>query len=181
MEIWKEIKGFDSTYKISNKGRVISCARNKETLLSLSKNSTGYYRVVFYKDKKQKAMLVHRLVALYFIDNPNNHTIVDHIDGNKLNNNVENLRWVTQKDNIFNDVTYKIYKDNFKKYNKEKLKPVYQLDNNNKIIKKFNSVEEAAKELDCDVTSIRRSCKIAKYKTKGYYWTYYPFNLKIKV
>ena len=71
----------------------------KEKLLKLSNTSTGYKKVELYKDKKRKSFKVHRLVAQAFIPNPENKREVNHIDGNKHNNKVNNLEWVTSSEN----------------------------------------------------------------------------------
>ena len=96
-EIQKEIKDFEN-YEISNLGRI----RNKETKLirKQSSHKDGYNRIVLIKDNKNYIKTVHRLVAITFIPNPNNLSDVDHIDNNKLNNNVENLQWLSHKDNM---------------------------------------------------------------------------------
>ena len=70
---------------------------------------TGYHNVILCKNKVQKNLLIHRLVALHFIDNPNDYPQVDHIDGNRQNNQVENLRWVTHQQNQFNQTKAKGY------------------------------------------------------------------------
>lgn len=94
-EEYRIINGFEK-YEVSNLGNV----RNVRTqrLLNLC-ISNGYYQVNLHGDKITKPIRVHRLVALAFIDNPDNKKFVDHIDSNKLNNNVTNLRWATPSEN----------------------------------------------------------------------------------
>lgn len=97
MEYFKFIDGYPHLV-ISSKGRVISLLHNKEIKAFVS--NRGYPRIALCKDRKQKFVHVHRLVAEAFIPNPENLTDVDHIDGNKLNNNVENLQWINRAGNI---------------------------------------------------------------------------------
>lgn len=100
MEEYRVIKEFPR-YEVSNKGNV----RNAVTKQILSKRLTtnGYYRVNVrlgnVKREKPSVRNVHRLVAMTFIDNPNNYPCVNHIDGNKLNNDTSNLEWCTASDN----------------------------------------------------------------------------------
>ena len=101
-EIWKDVAGYENLYKISNKGRVLSykgveeknCFK-KGKMLKQPPNNEGNLRLNLHKKGNRKSFLVHRLVATHFIENKKNRPEVNHIDGNKLNNNVENLRWVT--------------------------------------------------------------------------------------
>lgn len=99
MEIWKDIDGFDN-YEVSTFGNV----RNKKTghLYLNYDNGHGYLCVNVKIDKKQFNWLIHRLVAQAFIDNSDNKPEVDHKDGNKSNNNVNNLRWATSVENKYN-------------------------------------------------------------------------------
>lgn len=97
METWKNIKGFDGVYKISSEGKIWSNTTNKLLKPSVKKN--GYYGVTLVKDKKLYYFSVHRLVADAFIENNDNKPCVDHINGNRLDNSVENLRWCTYKEN----------------------------------------------------------------------------------
>jgi hypothetical protein len=91
---WKYIKGFEGYYKISNYGEVKSYLRNKPKIIKPYKNIYLYYKL-FHKHYS-----AHRLVAKHFIPNPKNKPEVNHIDGNKFNNHVENLEWVTRKENM---------------------------------------------------------------------------------
>lgn len=99
-----DIKGFEN-YQITDDGRVWS-KRNKMYLSTNRKDGNGYPQVVFYRDGKQFPIDIHRLVAKAFIDNPDNKPCIDHIDANKENNKVENLRWCTYKENMANPLTY---------------------------------------------------------------------------
>lgn len=98
---WKPIKNYEGLYEISNTGLVKSLHWGKEKILKnvIRSNNYQYYFVGLLKDKNRKYFAVHRLVAQAFIKNPNNYEQIDHIDGNKLNNNVDNLEWVTPKEN----------------------------------------------------------------------------------
>ena len=110
MEQWKDIKGYEGLYQVSNYGRVKSLPKKritgtgfyiqKERIMSLQIKTKRYYGVVLTKDGTHKNFLVHRLVADAFIENPNNYEEVNHIDCNKLNNKVENLEWCTAEANL---------------------------------------------------------------------------------
>jgi hypothetical protein len=78
-------------------------------ILEVNISNKGYFSVCLYKNKKCKKLLIHRLVAIAFIENPDDKIDVDHIDGNRKNNNVMNLRWATRSENNMNQ---KLRKDN---------------------------------------------------------------------
>lgn len=106
-EIWIDIKGFENKYQISNTGIVrslISIGKNGEYYIKNQSldSSKRYFRVGFKIQGSTKHYYIHRLVALNFIDNPENKSDVDHIDGNTFNNHVTNLRWCTRSENNMN-------------------------------------------------------------------------------
>lgn len=111
-EVWKDIKDFRGLYKISSFGRVISLPRNgtkKDTyFIKPSIDRYGYIRYSLSKNNKQYHRQAHRLVAEAFIPNPNNKPQVNHIDGKKHNNRVDNLEWNTASENI----SHRVYKLN---------------------------------------------------------------------
>lgn len=114
MEVWKDIDEFAGIYQVSNLGNVRSLDRvvNSNSTVgtriqkgSIKKQSTkdnGYKVVSLWADGKGYMRYVHRLVALAFLDNPDNKPTVDHIDRDKSNNCVENLRWATQSEQEYN-------------------------------------------------------------------------------
>ena len=105
-EIWKDIKDFEGMYQVSNFGRARSVDRfdsmgrlHKGDIKAVSDNGKGYKIVRMYKDNKPKICYIHRLVATSFIENPDNKPEVHHIDSDRSNNKLENLQWVTSKEN----------------------------------------------------------------------------------
>ena len=102
---WKDIDLYGSTrYEVSNTGQI----RNKETnkVLKNKSNTSGYQQVLLYKFPNRYNRCVHRLVAEAFIPNPNNYTMLDHIDRDVTNCNVSNLRWCSRSDNNKNKKLY---------------------------------------------------------------------------
>ena len=121
---WRPIKDYEDLYLVSNTGLVKSLHWGKEKLLKqvIRSKNYQYYFVGLLKNKKRKYFAVHRLVAQAFIENTNNYAQVDHLDGNKLNNNADNLEWVTPKEN-----TNRAWKLELAKYTnrrKEKLRKI---------------------------------------------------------
>jgi len=111
-EIWKNIPGYEGLYQASNFGKIRGLRKTKYRIFRNKINSKGYFNIRLRdKNNKRYGYLVHRLIALTFIPNPNNKAQVNHIDGNKTNNEISNLEWVTPKENMIH--CYKIiYSEN---------------------------------------------------------------------
>lgn len=119
MEIWKDIKGYEGLYQVSNTGKIKSLERLRrnhsktqlveEKIKNARKDPQGYLMLDLYKDNKPKTIRVHRLVAETFISNPDEKDTVNHIDGNKENNDISNLEWST-----FEEQNNHFYKNNLK-------------------------------------------------------------------
>lgn len=98
-EIWKTLADYQD-YQISNKGRIRSLIKNKKRILKIQKDSDGYCVIIIKTKNSYKNYIISRLVASYFIENPLNKKEVNHKNGNKLNNKVNNLEWVTHAENM---------------------------------------------------------------------------------
>ena len=103
-EEWRDVKGYEQLYQVSNYGRVYSLIRNK--IMKQHDNGHGYLHVNLYKDGIRCKSKVHRLVAIAFINNPNNKPHINHIDLNRKNNCVINIEWVTPKENNIHAVAF---------------------------------------------------------------------------
>lgn len=118
MEQWKDIIGYEGLYLVSNYGRILSLRKYRKNgksgyyqhtkILRQSISTTGYYKVEFYKNGTRKTIKVHQLVAKHFVANPYRYDIINHIDGNRLNNRWDNLEWCRQVDNINHAIENKL-------------------------------------------------------------------------
>lgn len=170
-EIWKDIKGYEGLYQISNFGRVKSLPKmagkspRKEQILKNNLDRYGYYFVALSKYGVRNNKLIHRLVAEAFINNPNNYLQINHKDENKLNNCVNNLEWCTTKYNIN-------YGNRTKKVIKKLSKKVSQYNSNGKYIKTYNSISEASRKCNISQGSICSCCKNKLKQSHGFIWKY---------
>ena len=171
MEIWKDIKGYEGIYKISNYGKVFSVPRDK--ILSPAVCGRGYLKVMLCRDKKDhKNKMIHRLVAEAFLPNPDGKLTVNHIDGNKLNNAVSNLEWNTYSENLKH-----AYKNGLNSWNSKKgvpMRQVLMIDmESGETIKTFQSIGEAVRSFgDTHHAHIVDVCKGRRKQYKGYAWRY---------
>ena len=161
MEIWKDIKDYEEQYEVSSYGRI----RNKRTqqILKGDKNSLGYCRVTLYSPIK-KRFFVHRLVAYHFVDGYSEELVVNHKDGNKQNNNVENLEWVTKSENDLHAYKLGLRKANPSQYRK-KIES-FDLITNQKI-KDYRNVDECVKDLGIARSNIYNCCNGKQLSCKG--------------
>ena len=169
-EIWKDIVGYKGLYQVSNLGRVRSLGRfdslnrwHDGKILSDCDNGNGYRVVGFNVDGKQKLFTVHRLVALAFIPNQTNRNCINHIDGNKSNNSVENLEWCTSSENMIHAVNKGLLDD----FGRKKILCV-------ETGQIFNSIKEAEKWVGVKGSRISNVCRLKRgCKTcGGYHWRY---------
>ena len=109
MEIWKTVPNTDGKIEVSNKGRVRSFLRGKPFVLKAQEDECGYKRVRLTINRVKKTLKVHREVAKAFIPNQHNLPQVNHIDGDKNNNAVENLEWVTNQENALHAINDFLY------------------------------------------------------------------------
>ena len=172
MEIWKDIPGYENLYQVSNLGNIRrilfinnKIQKKKITIIKKQTNKRNRIQASLYKNGKRKNLLVHRLVAMAFLDNPNNYPEVNHIDGNSLNNNVDNLEWCTKKYNMQH--AYDNNLNHFKEHNKKTSKSIIRNDG-----KKYDNSYAAAKELNVSVFSIRDVLKGRTKTCKGYSFKY---------
>ena len=188
-EIWKDIKGYEGLYQISNLGNVKSLDRyiinkNGDKQYFPEKNliqgfSNNYLKVTLSKNNKQRTFRVHILVAKAFIPNPENKLEVNHIDGNKQNNKVDNLEWNTRSENELHAYKNGLAKPSDKqkqvvaKYAKENYsKKIIQYSLNGDFIKEWNSMHDVWRELGIRPSYICRCCKGLRNQTYGYIWKY---------
>lgn len=174
MEEWRKIKDFEY-YEVSNKGNIRSLDRivnhnfggkaiKKGKILKKDKKALGYLGICLVRDKKCYKKLIHRLVAQAFIPNPNNLLQVNHIDGNKENNNVNNLEWCTAKENENHARTTNLKNmisliENIKKANSKRISIII----NNKVLS-FKSKTECAKYFNISLQMLNYNIKHNKIK-----------------
>ena len=183
MELWKNIEGYEGKYQISNKGNVKSLFDNKgnerELIRKARIGNTGYYYVNLWLGCKSKSKKIHRLVAEHFIDNPDNKPCVNHKDGNKLNNTVENLEWCTLSENSKHAVEHglMVMPKGVKNYmfNRHGAKnpnsvPVLQCDLQGNVIKECVNMKIAGEQTNIHPSNISACCRGIMKTAGGCIW-----------
>ena len=166
-EIWKDIKGYEGIYQVSNLGRVKSSYTN--SILKGCKTSNGYLKVNLYKNGSKSTKTVHRLVAQTFISNPENKSGVNHIDENKTNNNIDNLEWSTAKENNNHGTRNERAA---KAISKKKSIPIIVTNIKTGEFTEFNSTKECARKLEIQAPNITKVLKGRLKQTGGYTFKY---------
>jgi hypothetical protein len=158
-EVWKDIKGFEGAYQISSLGRVRSLPGKyrKELIRKLVPDKDGYLECMLCEKGKYTHKKVHRLVGEAFIKNPFGKKEINHKNGNRADNRIENLEWVSRKENehhksevLHSSPTTTVRREDGKVY---------------------HSIKEAAEENKVNPTSIMQSVKIG-CRSNGYHWEY---------
>jgi len=160
-EIWKPLLGYEEIYKISNLGRIWSVVRRGGggcfKIPNLNKQN-GYYMVGLDNKDKGKKNLIHRLIALTFIPNPENKPCVDHINRNRQDNRIENLRWVSYMENNLNkELKLKGCIWLNKRKHNDKTYIYYRVSIGKLNVGSFKSYEEAQEELNKKLKNINLS------------------------
>ena len=166
VEEWRDVKGYEGLYQVSDWGNVRSLDYNHTNTiknLTLVNAKNGYLVVCLHKDAIQKEGKVHRLVAEAFLPNPQGKPTVDHVNGDKQDNRVENLRWATQSENNNNPNTMVNMRgiQNGRQLNrKDCSKAVYQYTLDGRLINTYPSASEAARQLGCHFDTIAKALSV---------------------
>lgn len=181
-EIWKPVEGYEGLYEVSNTGKVKSLKRTvksyndwdrtfNEKILTLhsskitKRHPKPMYHVELWKDNKRQVKMIHRLVAETFIPNPDGKPQVNHKDGNRMNNSVENLEWCTCSEN-----SNHAYKTGLSK--PKGCKPIRGINKKTGAVVEYQSIEEAARELKGNADAIRACLKGRSASSCGFRWKY---------
>ena len=160
VETFVKIEGFEK-YEVSNLGKVRNIKSGR--ILKPHLNHNGYLKHHLYRHDKQKELFLHRILAIAFIDNPGKKPQVNHIDENKLNNDLSNLEWCTGRENL-------VHGTRTKRVAEKLSKKVIQLDLNDSVLNEFESMGQAERETGVPIGNISRCCNGERKSAGGYKW-----------
>jgi hypothetical protein len=192
VEIWKDIHDYEGLYQISNFGRIKTLERTvkfgnrkrrvKSIIRKPKLKENGYLQAVLYKEHAGHDFYVHRLVATMFCSGYLKNKDVNHKDGNKRNNNADNLEWCSRSENqlhAYRQLKRGCYsKGRFGKLS-HRAKPVMQLSLNGDFIKYWDCAADAQRQLGIGESSIR-SCLYGRYRQAGGYVWKYHYRVEVK-
>lgn len=194
-EIWKPIKGYEGLFEISNKGRVKSLEKYvsqgtflrhvPEHILSVYINAYGYPCISLRKKGKKQNKLIHRLLMEAFVPNPENKPDVDHLNGDKMDFRLENLKWVSPKENMNNPNTIKKLKDSFSRQEvvdkrmetnrlqnaKNAPRRVFAYSLDGYLLGEFKSLSEASRSTGATLRGIKIALDNSSKTSAGFLWT----------
>lgn len=189
-EIWKDIEGYEGKYQVSNLGRVKSLGRvierrgqapkiTSDKILS-TRLLKGYPTVRLNINNTSKTFSIHRLIAHAFIPNPNNLPHIDHINTIRIDNRIENLRWVSRSMNMLNETTRKKRTEYWNQktqsgnnaWVERRKRAVEALDADGKVVYQFDTVTLAANFFGVNHSNICIACKDIRRTCQSYHWRY---------
>ena len=179
MEEWRDIKGYEGKYMVSNKGNIKSLnyrRTGKEKIIKGVPDGHGYLQVKLYKDGKDKKGKIHRLVAQAFLENPNSLPEVNHKNEDKTDNRVENLEWCSRLyNNTYNGRAKKVGKKlrgrkQSEEHIKKKSKPVFSIDKESGLIMWWQSATEASRQTGIAQGNISNCCTGKLKSARGHIW-----------
>lgn len=166
-EIWKDIEGFEGLYQVSNFGRIKRVTTGR--ILKGDKNNDGYLRVKLYKNNTKSNKSIHRLVAEAFIPNPENKPQVNHVNEDKTNNSLDNLEWMTAKENINHGTRNKRVSKAISKSNSI---PIIATNIKNGESTEFYGISECGRQLGLHQQNISKVLAGTRRHTGGYTFKY---------
>ena len=179
-ELFKDIKGYEGLYQVSNLGRVKSLCRRVKgnkiirriVIMKPAFSPIKYGHISLCKNGNHATKNIHRLVAKAFIPNPENKPEVNHLDENKHNNNVANLEWVTRKENVLHGTNVeRIMKTRNRNNSFTSEKPTLQISiNTGEIISRYKSCSEACRQTG--INNINYCCNGKRETAGGYIWRF---------
>ena len=162
MEMWKDIPGYECLYEISTFGNVFS--KRKKILLKPHDNGYGYLMVCLVKNGESKWVRIHQLVLLAFEGEMLEGYEVNHIDGNKYNNHLDNLEYVTSSENQ----QHKVKALGYSRKGMPHCRPVRCIETG----REYDSISAAARDIGCSETTIRRNCYGYSKTAAGFHWEF---------